>query len=203
MVASTRQGLRPLLEMLERDHGAPEARGMVYQLLRTQYLAGRIGGDDAKPWQETAAEQSVVAGWWDLGSGSWDALRAADAALASIPLEHPLGADARWLRAAWRAHSGDTEDARESGALLDGLLARGADRIEWYLTRAQAHAREGAATHALGALTEMLIAAAGRPIPGVWRRQALEVLGALEPGTEWEAWRASLIETVAAKTPPS
>jgi hypothetical protein len=71
------------------------------------------------------------------------------------------------------------------------------------VTRAQAHAREGAATHALGALTEMLIAAAGRAIPGAWKRQALEVLGALEPGAEWEAWRASLIETVAAETPPS
>ena len=131
---------------------------------RAHYLAGSVEREDAVPWQPTAAEQSVVAGWRQLGSGAWEALRAADAALAAIPIEHPLGPDARWLRAAWRAQIGARTTLREAGAWLDGLLTRGADRSEWYSRahrRMRAKARRRAA---LGALTEMLLAAGNRPI---------------------------------------
>ncbi len=190
MVTSTRAGPVALLALLHHeDPDAFEARGWFYQLMRPRILAQRVV-DVAEGWIETPVERAVVAGWRNLATKAWDALRAADGALAEIPLEHPLGADARWLRAAWRAQIGD---ARESGELLDGLIARGADRPEWYVTRARAHAREGAATAALGALTELMIANGNRPIADPWRQEVLDQLRALAPDPEWEEWRASLI----------
>jgi spermidine synthase len=193
LVGSARYGVQPLVEALQRDPSSREARGRFYQLVRANYLAGNVEGEDALPWRPAAAEKSVVAGWRRLGSRQWEALRAGDALLASIPIDDPLGPDARWLRAAWRIQIGNADDAREAGAWLDGLLTRGADRSEWYLTRAQAHAREGAATAALGALTEMLLAAGNRPIAPIWRGQAVELLRSLEIESEWEGWRASLV----------
>jgi spermidine synthase len=138
---------------------------------------------------DTPAESAILASWQNLEAGAWEALRGEESALAAIPLEDPLGADARWLRAAWRAQIGD---AREAGALLDDLIARGADRVEWYVTRAQAHARAGEATAALGAITEMMIASGNRPIAPIWQRQAAELLKSLAVEPEWEPWRAGL-----------
>ncbi len=191
MVASASHGAVPLLALLDHeDPNAVEARGRFYQLARARILAG---GPHGVLWTETPAERSVVAGWRSLGESAWDSLRAAEDELAQIPLAHPLGPDARWLRAAWRAQIGDVREAREAGELLDGSIARGADRPEWYLTRAQAHAREGAPTAALGAITEMKLASGNRPIAAAWRRQAVDLLRALAPDPEWEPWRASLI----------
>jgi len=189
MVASASQGLAPLGALLARDPEAREARGWFYQLARPQILA-HGGAVEGVPWSETPAEHSVVAGWGELGAAQWQALREQEGALAAIPLEHPLGADARWLRAAWRAEIGD---ASEAGLLLDPLLARGADRVEWYVTRARAHARAGEVAPALGALTEMVWAAGRRPIASAWRRQAVDLLSSLAPDPEWDAWRASLV----------
>ena len=189
MTAPLKHAPMALLALLDHeDPNASEARGWFYQLSRARIVAQR--GFDVPEWKETPAERSVAAGWRNLGAGAWDALRASEGALAGIPLEHPLGADARWLRAAWRAQIGD---AREAGALLDGLIARGADRPEWYLTRAQAHARANESTPALGAFTELVLAAGGRPLAEIWRRQAVDLLRALALDPEWESWRASLI----------
>src|SRR5687767_15832075 len=94
----------------------------LYQRARGEIFSGKSA---EVSWTETPAEHAVVTGWRDLGAGAWESLRDREDALAAIPLEHPLGADARWLRAAWRAQIGD---AREAGALLDELIARGADR---------------------------------------------------------------------------
>jgi spermidine synthase len=195
LVASASQGMAPLAALLARNPDAAEARGQFYQLARPQVLASRRPVEGV-PWTETPFERSVVAGWGSLGAADWNALRAGDGALAAIPLEHPLGPDARWLRAAWRAEIGDASEAREAGALLDGLIARGADRVEWYVTRARAHAREGAVTPALGALTEMVLVAGGRPIPGAWRRQAVDLLRSLEPEPQWEPWRENLLHAL-------
>jgi spermidine synthase len=192
LAASASQGIAPLGALLSRDPDAAEARGWFYQLVRPQVLASG-NPVEGVPWTETPAEHSVVAGWRRLAAGAWEALRADDAALAAVPLTHPLGADAVWLRAAWRAEIGD---AHEAGELLDALLARGANRVEWYVTRARAHAREGAVVPALGALTEMLLSAGGQPIPGAWRREAVDLLRSLAPDPEWELWRAALIQTL-------
>jgi predicted Zn-dependent protease len=90
---------------------------------------------------------------------------------------------------AWRAQIGD---AREAGALLDELIARGADRVEWYVTRAQAHAREGDAPAALAAIVEMMIASGNRPLAPLWQHSAAELLKSLAVEPEWEPWRAGL-----------
>jgi hypothetical protein len=189
MIASLQSGPVALLALLNHeDANAAEARGWFYQLSRSRIIAQQPFR--VSEWTETPAERAVVAGWRHLGASGWEALRAEEDALAAIPLAHPLGADARWLRAAWRAQVGD---AREAGALLDDLIARGADRVEWYLTRAQAHAREGDATAALGAITEMMIASGNRELAPIWQRSAAELLRGLAVAPEWEEWRASLV----------
>jgi predicted membrane-bound spermidine synthase len=189
MLASRRAGPVVLLALLNHeDPNAAEARGWFYQLERPYIIDQRPF--EIVEWKETPAERAVVAGWRSVGAGAWEVLRAEEDALAAIPLDHPLGADARWLRGAWRAQIGD---AHEAGALLDELIARGAERVEWYVTRAQAHAREGDATAALGAITEMLIASGNRPLAPVWRHQASELLRSLAVAAEWASWRASLL----------
>jgi hypothetical protein len=178
-----------LLAVLDHDDpNAAEARGWFYQLSRRRIIEQQPF--DVLEWAETPEERAVVAGWRSLGAGEWEKLRAEEDALGAIPLDDPLGADARWLRAAWRAQIGD---AHEAGVMLDALIARGADRVEWYLTRAQAHAREGDATAALGAITEMMIASGNRALAPIWQRSAAELLRSLSVAPEWEAWRASLV----------
>ena len=136
LVSSTREGMAPLVAALERDPASTEARGRFYQLVRAHYIAGSVEREDAVPWKPTPAEQAVVAGWRQLGSEGWETLRRSDAALAAIPIEDPLGPDARWLRAAWRAQIGDArEDSATSalGVLTEMLLAAGNRPIatEW------------------------------------------------------------------------
>lgn len=145
---------RRLEEVLREDPHHAEGRAA-----RLRLAAGEIaqGLDPEKIVQPplSEAERTVASGWVARTAGQVEALRALDAPLAAIPIDHPLGTDAIRLRIQARLASGDPKLAKEAVDLSEGSLG---ERPEpsLILLRAEASAQAGDQALALETLRELI-----------------------------------------------
>jgi spermidine synthase len=137
--ASARRRLRGVLETTPRH---AEARAAMLRASLNQIADGTPAETlIAPPLDE--AERSVAAGWRAGGDLQKDAAPGElDAALARIPLQHPLGHEAALMRIRERLRGDDPEQLREAMRLVDASMGDRPDARS-LLLRAEAYSAAG------------------------------------------------------------
>jgi spermidine synthase len=145
---------RRLDEVLREDPRHVEGRAAQLRLAAGQIAQGLDPEKIVQP-PLSEAESAVASGWIARAGGKVEALRALEAPLAAIPIDHPLGTDAIRLRIQARLASGDPELAKEAVDLSEGSLG---ERPEpsLILLRAEASAQAGDHELALETLRELI-----------------------------------------------
>lgn len=171
---------RELREALAKRPRHPEARAALLELSRDRIGKGEpVETVVALPLDD--AEWTVVTAW----QGSPNAARSLEPQLAAIPLGHPLGRAARWLRADWRLLTGERARALEVVRLADELLGDRPKGNEMLL-RIQALAAAHEFRAALSSLATLGMRAGGTPAS----RRALQILRIIPDTPPLSALRA-------------
>jgi spermidine synthase len=155
-------------------------------------LVGRraIADGAEAPAALTGGARAVVSGWRSVAVRDFAALRASDPELASVAPRDPLYREAIALRAHWRIVRGAAGDGATALALLDPILAAGADAEAWLLrARAGVVANRPAAAH--WALFEVQRRLRRAPDRRQLARGALRVLSAIPSGAEESGLRSA------------
>ena len=168
LVASASQGLAPLGGAAHAGSGRRRSARVVLPARAPADPRARCARSTGVPWSETAAERSVVAGWRSLGAARVGCAARRRRRARGDPARAP--ARRRCALAARGVARRDRRSARGGRASRPAARARRRPRRSGTSRAPGRHAREGATTPALGALTEMVLFAGGRPIPGAWRR---------------------------------
>jgi len=192
--------LAALREALADDPRHVFARAVVLRSAAEELAAGADPARLVEPPLD-GAERSVAEAWRavaleDAGAAP-SAAPADDAALAAVPVEHPLFADAQRVRARWRLARGDPAQAREALPLLDRVIRSDPDDL---LLRARLCAAAGDAGAALDSLWIALRLIGGSVDPAGFAA-VRETLAAIPPDSAHSGLRAGLEARIRALDP--
>ncbi|MEM7582831.1 MAG: fused MFS/spermidine synthase [Acidobacteriota bacterium] len=171
---------------------APRALEARAGLLLGRYRRAILNGQQVPIIERLEDEPSaaVVAGWQALGAGDMAGLARLEARLATIPVHHPLHAEAVRLRAQWRAASSQPEVAAEALDHLEPLLTPLA-ALPDLLLYARAALTAEAPMAALAVIEEAL---PRLPRGSQLAEQTGELLRAIPKSQQSDAWRDELRE---------
>lgn len=186
-----RPALRALRAILDAEPDATEARAP----LLLQRWSGTAATDGLAPPPRglpDPAEAAVGAAAEAARDERWSAVREGEAALAAVPPDHPLHAEAQRLRAAWRTASGDPALAAEALGILDPVTVRTATPATFF-SRAEAAAVAGRPEALLSSL-EALLQGRFRDLESRrrWAYRARRLLDDVPVPDELAAWESVL-----------
>jgi len=168
-------GRARLQRVLARSPGQPDALATLLTLSNA-HQAGR-------PLQGRRPPGHFGAVWdaWKVQRQDPRRIRTHEAALAAVPFEHPMWAEATRLRAQWRIALGDPRLAEDALELLDAMLNR-AGTLQDLLLRGSANASARQWRAALSTLLELAGRLRAEPQHRWLARDALALLGRVPRG---------------------